>query len=124
MKIWNSFGSAHSSNITIIGEFKEGTEIDLAERIIEDFANAYIENRYKTVLDFCKAWRERTNSDIIPNCPLEGEFQTGIDDPCKVAKDEKRITVSKFSTNNIGGIIKLMLMFDPIEIKITEPPKR
>ena len=34
MKIWNSFGSAHSANITIVGEFKDGTEIDLAERIL------------------------------------------------------------------------------------------
>jgi hypothetical protein len=124
MKIWNSFGSAHSSNITIIGEFKEGTKIDLAEQIIEDFANASIEQRYKTVQDFCNAWKERTNSNIIPNCPDDSEFQTGINDPCQVVRDEKKITVSKFSTHNIGGIIKLMLMFDPVEIRITEPPKR
>ena len=124
MKIWNSFGSAHSANITIVGEFKDGTEIDLAERILEDFANASLESRYKTVHEFCKAWQERTDSRIIPYCPFDDEFQTGINDPCQIAKEGRRITVSKFSTGNIGGIIKLMRMFDPIEIKITEPPKR
>jgi len=118
MKIWNSFGSAHSANLTIVGEFKREANIDLAERIIRDFVNVDYEKRYKNISEFYDTWE--------PNCapiralgPSQYDIQIGVEYPCNVNKKDGKITVSDIRDSNIGGIIKLMLLYDPIEIKIT-----
>jgi len=118
VKIWNSFGSAHSANLTIIGEFKKGTNIDLAERIIRDFVNFDYEKRYENINEFYDAWE----SECIPIRvlgPNQCDFQIGVEYPGNVDKENEKITVSEIRDCNIGGIIKIMLLYNPIEIKVT-----
>lgn len=121
MRVWKSFGSAHSSNISIIGVFNEGPELDIAEKIIKDFE--FADSRYKDVHAFCGAWEAACPSLKFMPPPCEDDFSTGINDSYNVKRENGKITVSHFSTPNIGGIIKLMLMYNPIEIKILKPPK-
>lgn len=120
MKVWKSFGSAHSANITIIGEFKEGEDLVVAEKIIKDLE--FADSRYKDAFEFINAWKAACPS-IMYSCLSEDDFATGINDSYNVQRDKGKITVSGFSTYNIGGIIKLMLMYHPTEIMIREPPK-
>lgn len=121
MKIWKSFGSAHSANITIIGEFEEGEELVVAEKLIKDLE--FADSRYKDVLEFINAWKAACPS-IMYSCLSQDDFETGINDSYDVQREGGKITVSGFSTRNIGGIVKLMLVHQPKEIKILEPPKQ
>jgi len=43
----------------------------------------------------------------------------GIDNPCDVERDEQTVTVSGIRSTEIGGLIRLMLLKYPTEIKIT-----
>src|SRR4051812_40023141 len=84
MKIWKSFGSAHSSHLTIVGEFATIDDANLAREIVEDFVNAQWEHRYPDNEAFIEAWKDR-----IPALPFFGpnqpEFELGmIDEPCAV----------------------------------------
>ena len=38
MKVWREFGSSHSANVTVIGEFENGEKVQESLPLIEDFA--------------------------------------------------------------------------------------
>ncbi len=119
MKIWKSFGSAHSSHLTIVGEFKNVEDANFAREIVEDFVNAQWEQRYPDAAAFIEAWKER-----LPALPFAGpnqpEFELGmIDEPCTIEQQKQTVTVSHIRSPDIGGIVKLMFLKRPIEVKIS-----
>ncbi len=118
MKIWTSFGSAHSARLSVVGEFSQSDDAALAERIVEDFVNANWEERYPDIRAFAEAWNSRVPgvSQLGPN---DREFEMGIDDSCAVVRHGNTVSVSQIRTAEIGGIIKLMLLKNATEIKIT-----
>jgi hypothetical protein len=116
MKIWRGFGSAHSSQLTVIGQFKNVNDAQLAEQVVEDFVNASWEERYPDVKTFIKAWQTRVPYVIYLN---QGDFAMGIQKSCSVKRSDNILSVSDISSPEIGGIIKLMLTGGPIEVKIT-----
>jgi hypothetical protein len=118
MKIWRSYGSAHSAQITVVGTFANLDDAAFAREIVEDFVNGEWEQRYPDSAAFIAAWKER-----LPTLPLlaprDPEFAMGIDSPCPVEQEQETVTVSDIKTGDIGGIIKLLLLKNPTEIKIT-----
>jgi len=118
MKIWRSYGSAHSAQITVVGTFANLDDAAFAREIVEDFVNGEWEQRYPDSAAFIAAWKER-----LPTLPLlaprDPEFAMGIDSPCPVELEQQTVTVSDIKTGDIGGIIKLLLLKNPTEIKIT-----
>ncbi|HXG19411.1 MAG TPA: DUF6375 family protein [Methylomirabilota bacterium] len=118
MKIWRSYGSGHSARLTVVGEFTTVEDASLIEQVVEDFVNAEWEGRYPDVRAFIKAWSSRLRGVEMLG-PNQSEFQMGIDNSADVARSGTRVEVSRIRTAEIGGIIKLMLMKDPTEIKVT-----
>ena len=118
MKIWKSFGSGHSAHLTVIGTFKNIEDAQLAKEVVEDFVNAAWEGRYADIQAFLQAWEDRLPAVTLLG-PTASNFDMGIDDPCNVERDEQNVTVSSIRSTEIGGIIRLMLLKYPTEIKIT-----
>jgi hypothetical protein len=118
MKIWRSFGSGHSAHLTVIGTFKSIEDAELAKEVVEDFVNAVWEQRYPDLQAFLQAWEERLPAVTILG-PTDSNFDLGIDDTIAVERDEQTVKVSDIRTTKIEGIIKLMLLKYPTEIKIT-----
>ena len=118
MKIWKSFGSGHSAHLTVIGTFKTIDDAQVAEEVEEDFVYAQWEGRYPDVNAFLQAWENRLPAVTLLG-PTAANFDMGIDNPCDVERDEQTVTVSRIRSTEIGGIIRLMLLKYPTEIKIT-----
>jgi hypothetical protein len=118
MKIWRSFGSGHSAHLTVIGKFKNIDDAQLAKEVVEDFVNAVWEGRYPDLQAFQQAWEERLPAVTILG-PTAPNFDMGIDDGCEVERNRQTVKVSGIRTTEIGGIIRLMLLKYPTEIKIT-----
>ena len=119
MKIWKSYGSAHSSHLTVVGEFTNVEDANFAREIVEDFVNAQWEQRYPDNAAFIEAWKAR-----LPALPFFGptqpDFEMGmIDEPCAVEQQKQTVTVSHIRSPDIGGIVKLMFLKRPTEVKIT-----
>lgn len=118
MKVWRSFGSAHSADLCVVGEFSTNDDAQLIEQAVEDFVNAAWEERYPDVRAFGKAWETKLGGTewLGPN---QADFDMGLNDPCKVGRQGKTVKVSGITCANIGGIIKLMLLKSPSEVKVT-----
>jgi hypothetical protein len=119
MKIWKSYGSAHSTHLTVVGEFANVEDAEFARQIVEDFVNAAWEQRYPDNAAFIAAWKER-----LPALPFFGptqpDFEMGmIDEPCDVEQQKQTVTVSRIRSAEIGGIVKLMFLKRPTQVKIT-----
>ncbi len=118
MKIWRSFGSGHSAHLTVIGTFKNIDDAQVAEEVVEDFVNAAWEQRYPDVQAFLQAWEARLPAVTLLG-PTASNFDMGINNPCDVERAKQTVTVSRIRTTEIGGIVRLMLLKYPTEIKIT-----
>jgi hypothetical protein len=117
MKIWKGFGSAHSADLTIISKFKDIADAQFAAQIAEDFANASWEERYPDVKSFIAAWKARLPSIEVLG-PNQSDFELGLEHSCDITRRENIVTISAISSCEIGGIIKLMLLKDPDEVKV------
>jgi hypothetical protein len=118
MKIWKSYGSGHSAHLTVIGKFEKAEDAKIARDVVEDFVNGAWEERYPDNAAFITAWKER-----IPAIPYLGpndrEFEMGVDDAPDVELAGTTLMVSSIRSHEIGGIIKLMLLKDATEVKVT-----
>jgi len=117
MKVWKAFGSAHSADLTIIGQFRNEEDALLAEQVVEDFVNAAFEKHYPDAKAFCEAWESKLPG-VIGLGPHESDFQLGINTPCTVGREGNRVSVSKLTFPNLNGIIRLMLLKDATEITV------
>lgn len=108
MKIWKEFNSSHSSNVSIIGIFKDVDNADKAFAMIEDFTLSSWEERYPSLNEFNEYWAVNFHVDVPYIGIFEEEIESGIDNTPNINRNGETITISRFRTNNIGGIIKLM----------------
>lgn len=118
MKIWTSFGSGHSAQLTVVGQFKTPKDAELMEQAVEDFVNAHFDDRYPNAKGFGEAWEGRLPG-ITMLGPKESEYDMGIDQSPDVSRAGAAVTVSRIRTAEIGGIIKLMLLKDPTSVNVT-----
>lgn len=120
MKIWRSYGSGHSAHLSIVGEFKTVEDAELERQILEDFVSAELEKRYPTAEAFKEAWRSRFGDIVVTHlAPDESEYFLGIESPPGVVRAGTTVEVSEMHTTALNGIIKLMLLRDPTQIRIT-----
>jgi hypothetical protein len=120
MKIWRSYGSGHSARLSIIGEFKDAGDAELMRLVLEDYVNAELEKRYPNIEAFTHAWRSRFGDIIASGLgPSQNEFFLGIESAPHIVRSGSTVEVSEMQTAEIGGIIKLMLLKYPTEIKVT-----
>ena len=118
MKIWQSYGSGHSAHLTVIGEFANVPDATFAREVVEDFVNGAWEKRYPDVSAFHAAWKDRLGGVQFLG-PNQSEFDMGIDNGCDIERNGTTVTVSRIRSAEIGGIIKLMLLKESTEIKVT-----
>lgn len=120
MKIWRSYGSGHSAHLSIVGEFKSVEDAESMRQILEDFVSAELENRYPNVEAFRAAWRSRFGDIVMtPLAPSQSEYVLGIESPPDVVRRGTTVEVSDMNSTELNGIVKLMLLKYPTEIKIT-----
>lgn len=121
MKIWRSYGSGHSARLTIVGEFKSVEDAELEREALEDFVSAELKKRYPNVEAFKHAWSGRFGNIILDSmiAPNESEYVLGVDWEPDVVRRGTTVEVSGMQTPLLNGIVKLMLLKYPTEIKIT-----
>lgn len=120
MKIWKGYGSGHSARLSIVGEFKNAEDAELVERILEDYVNAELEKRYPDIEAFKNAWSSRFGKIVLTSlAPNQSEYFLGIEYAPDITRRDTTVEVSQMSTTALNGIIKLMLLKYPTEIKIT-----
>jgi Family of unknown function (DUF6375) len=119
MKVWRSYGSGHSAHLTVVGEFDKVEDAEFAREVVEDFVNAVWEERYPDLAGFRAAWEDRLPGVASSLGPNQTEFDMGIDNSADVERLGKTVSVSGIRSAEIGGIIKLMLLKDSAEVKVT-----
>ena len=120
MKIWRSYGSGHSARLSIVGEFKNAEDAELVKEVLKDFVSAEVEKRYPDIDGFRNAWHEKFGNIILSSlAPDESEYFLGVDWAPEVVRRGTTVEVSGMQTTALNGIIKLMLLKYPAEIKIT-----
>lgn len=118
MKIWQEFGSSHSGNVTVIGTFESEEVAQNALPLLEDFINAHWKDRYPSIKEFNRRWKDQyPNIEFIG--PNEVDFQTGLDGDPEIFVDSNKVVITKFSTEHVHGIVKLMFMLNKKKIEIT-----
>jgi hypothetical protein len=117
MKIWQNFGSGHSAHLAVVGTFKNVADAELAREVVEDFVNAVWEERYNDIGEFLKAWKDRIQGIEFLG-PTSGDMMEGLDNSCDVVREGTRVSVRGIRSNEIGGIIKLMLLKDAEPIMV------
>lgn len=118
MKAWKEFGSSHSANMTVIGEFETADEAEVALPVIEDFVRASWEQRYPDLRRFVEAWTARDPN--LPHIGLsEEDYEIGVDQDPDVACDGDQVLVTHLRTQNVSGIVKLLLHKGMKEIRIS-----
>lgn len=135
MKTWKSFGSAHSGNLTVIGEFKNVDDAQLAEEVLGDFVNAALEvdcrrgdngvfiRAWWHHRKLIKAWKNRLPDMLSDLGPTRSELmRTDVWVP-HVRLVGTTVTVSGISSLDIRGIIKLMFLNSPTQIRIPGEPR-
>lgn len=108
MKIWKEFNSSHSSNITIIGTFKNAGDAKKAFEMIEDFTLASWEERYPSIEEFTKHWAVNFHPDVPYIGLTDHDMETGIDNEPDIQIEGNTIKISRFRNDNFGGIARLM----------------
>jgi len=110
MKIWKEFNSSHSSNITIIGEFNDSQKLEKSYEMIEDFILGAWEERHPSIDEFNEHWATHFHPDMKYSGITNDEYYTGIDSEPDIKTEDGVLTISRFKTNNLGGLIKLLHM--------------
>ncbi|HQD10855.1 MAG TPA: DUF6375 family protein [Flavihumibacter sp.] len=108
MKIWKEFNSSHSSNISIVGTFNTDDKANAAFTMIEDFALSSWEERYPSLKAFTDYWAANFHADLPYIGLTEDEIESGIDNEPDIEREGDTIKISRFRSNNIGGIVKLL----------------
>lgn len=120
MKIWRSYGSGHSARLSIVGEFKNVEDAEFERQVLEDFVSADVKKRYPGINGFRNAWYPQFGDIIMSSlAPDENEYVLGVDWEPDVVRRGTTVEISGMQTTALNGIIKLMLLKYPTEIKIT-----
>jgi hypothetical protein len=121
MKIWRSYGSGHSANLSIVGEFKSAEDAELVKEVLKDFVSAELKKRYPDINGFRNTWYPQFGNIILDStlAPNESEYALGVDWEPQIVREGATVTVSGMQTPALNGIVKLMLLKYPTEIKIT-----
>jgi hypothetical protein len=118
MKIWKEFNSSHSSNITIVGKFKNANDAQKAFDMIEDFTLASWQERYPSVKEFSENWAVNFHPDVPYIGLTDNDMDTGIDNEPDIKVEGDTITISRFRTDNFGGIARLMRFSGALKVVI------
>jgi hypothetical protein len=118
MKIWRSYGSGHSAHLAVVGKFKNVADAQLAQEVIDDWVNALWKERYSDLREFLDAWKERIGAIEFLG-PRSSDMMGGLQDECDVVRDGTTVSVTRISSNEIGGIIQLMLLKDAEPVTVT-----
>jgi hypothetical protein len=118
MKIWRGYGSGHSAHLSIIATFKDVKHAQLAREVIDDFLRyVWTEADTLDVGAFYQNWKQRLGG-VETLGPRREEFQMGIDDAFDVDLDGTAVSISHIRSAEIGGIIKLLLLAEPLETTV------
>lgn len=109
MKIWKEFGSSHSGNISVIGTFTDTNKAVEAFEMVKDFTLGFWEERHESVDKFLEFWSERFHPELINIQITETDYKLGVDNDPDIKLFGNQIRISQIRSNNVGGIIKLML---------------
>jgi hypothetical protein len=119
MKVWKEFGSSHSANVSIIGEFENRGRAEEAYRLIEDFTRGFWEGRYPDVDSFKEAWAAR-EPDVRHVDVTQMDYEIGLDENPEVEIRDNNVLVSHLRTDNVAGIVKIFFYKGMAKTTITD----
>lgn len=118
MKLWKEFGSSHSANVTLIGEFDNEEKAEEAFPLLEDFTRADWEERYEDVEAFKQAWATRESN--LPRIGInQMDYKIGVDNNPDVEHQGNKVVISRLRSENVAGLIKILFLKGMKEIRIT-----
>ncbi len=117
MKIWQSFGSGHSANLSVIGTFNSVGDAETTKKMLEDFFRAAGEEDGDPDV-FFDIWKDRFPI-VRYYGPSKEEFQLGVDRDCDIEIDGTTVSVTNIRSVQIGGFVKLMLLKEPHDVKVS-----
>jgi hypothetical protein len=117
MKVWREFGSSHSGNVTVIGEFDSVSEAQGAFPLLEDFVQAAWEERYEDVDDFKRAWQEKEQNATY--YLTQQDYDIGVDNSPEITWDGAAVVIGRLRSENINGIVKILFAKGMKKITVT-----
>jgi hypothetical protein len=109
MKIWKEFGSSHSGNVSVIGTFTDNENANKAFEMVKDFTLGEWEERHASVKEFLEIWSEKFHPDLKYSSINATDYSLGVDNDPDVEIIGNKIKISRIRSQNVGGIVKLML---------------
>lgn len=119
MKIWKEFGSSHSADITIVGEFENQKDAAIALPMIQDLIFGH-ENGIKDMKEFHEKWKNNLNVHGL--YLYNHEFNDDPDVTANIDINGENLTVKGYRSSIFEGIIKIMFMCKSKNIQITGTP--
>lgn len=117
MKTWFEFSSSHSANVSVIGTFDSNEKAKDAINIVEDITLASWEERFSSIREFEDKWKDKY--PYLPYKVSESDMESGVDNTPDIEIVDDKIKISRFRSDNIGGIIKILMMTGAIKIDVT-----
>jgi len=118
MRVWKEFGSSHSGNVTVIGEFTTSQQARDAMPLLEDFVRAYWEERHPDVNGYINAWKER-EPNVQSALLTESDYEIGVDNNPDIECSGNQVVITHLRSQNVGGIVKLLFSKGMKEIRIS-----
>jgi hypothetical protein len=131
MKIWQSYGSAHSAALNVVGRFQKLDNAKAAYEIVSAWLDATRgagrginptpEQLKPAHVEFYASWKDKYPG-LEHHGPSFADFDGmcfGDDDSAKEKLSGDNVSVEDIRTSEIGGIIKLLLMFEPSAVQVT-----
>jgi hypothetical protein len=122
MKVWKEFGTSHSANVTIIGQFEMQSDAAIVYPMIKDLIFGH-ENGVESLKHFYEKWENNMPKQVGISVHLyEHEFNEDSDATASVEIKDNKIIVGNYRSSIFEGIVKLMFMFKVKNIQITGSP--
>ena len=117
MKVWRSYGSAHSANITVIGTFSRVEDAEVAKQLVESFLRVDWGDEI-TVEEWFEEWKPKV-PEVQYYGPSRSDFELAIDAEPDVSRRGMTVEVGGIRSTQIGGFVKLFMLKDASEVRVS-----
>jgi hypothetical protein len=117
MKIWRSYGSAHSANITVIGTFARVEDADVARQLVESFLRVDWGDEI-TVEEWFEEWKPKV-PEVQYYGPSRSDFELGIDNEPDISRRGTTVEIGRIRSTQISGFVKLFMLKGATEVRVT-----
>ena len=118
MKIWRSYGSAHSANITVIGTFARVEDAGVARQLVESFLRVDWGDEI-TVEEWFEGLESRRFPRFSTMARADPDFELGIDNEPDISRRGTTVEIGRIRSTQISGFVKLFMLKGATEVRVT-----